>query len=94
MDELFPADEPFLHQNLAPGAEAVGQFNTGCVRKGSHGTVFFLSVVTLSTDCGQLPARGRNILDRHMRREKNHGIVHAAVSRVCLTLLQKGNDFL
>jgi hypothetical protein len=24
MDELFPADEPFLHQDLAPGAKSVG----------------------------------------------------------------------
>lgn len=24
VDELIPPDQPFLHQNLAPGAEAVG----------------------------------------------------------------------
>jgi hypothetical protein len=52
MDELFPADEPFLHQNLAPGAEAVGQFNPRCVWKSSHENVLFPSVATLSTDCG------------------------------------------
>lgn len=52
MDEPISADEPFLHQNLAPGAEAVGQFNPRCVWKSSHGNILFLSIATLSTAGG------------------------------------------
>lgn len=93
MDESISADEPFLHQNLAPGAEAVGQFNSRCVWKSSHVNVLFLSVATLSTDCEQLPAQGRNIPGRHVRIEKTWYSSRSGQSK-CPTLLQKGNDFL
>lgn len=36
VDELVPSDHPLLHEYLAPGAEAVGQFDSGCLWECRH----------------------------------------------------------
>jgi hypothetical protein len=39
VNELFAADEAFLHRYPAPGAEAIGKFRQGCVRDRGHGGI-------------------------------------------------------
>jgi hypothetical protein len=93
MDELFPTDEPFLHQNLAPGTEAVGQVNSRCIRKSSHGGVLFLSVVTLSTDWENFTDEGEIFLTVTCVSKKTWYSSRNG-QPMCLTLLQKGSDLL
>jgi hypothetical protein len=52
VDESISSDQPFLHQHLAPGTEAIGEFGSGRLWESRHVSPFFLSEVTLSTDCG------------------------------------------
>lgn len=50
MDELLSADQSFLHLDLAPGAEAIGEFGQRWVRSRGHGRHFLRGRRTLSTE--------------------------------------------
>ena len=93
VDELVPPDQPFLHEYLAPGAEAVGQFGSGRLWEGRHGEAI-------------VPEPGHlvNRLPRTSRQAEKFLVVACASKKtwyssrdgklMCFTLLQKGSDLL